>query len=139
MDVKKVFLDTNVVIYIIEPTRDNHKVSIELLENLVLNSFEICISKDMLTTIYYISKDKSFTLNFFKNLIFVDWTILDFSFDVINKATSLALEKNLDLEDLLQCLCAREYGCISFITNDKKFYNCGISIMDYDKFLKLKI
>lgn len=135
MDVKKVFLDTNVVIDIIEPTRDNHKASIELLENLVLNSFEICISKDMLTTIYYISKDKSFTLNFFKNLIFVDWIILDFSFDVINKATSLALEKNLDLEDLLQCLCAKEYGCIALITNDKKFYNCGISVMDYDKIL----
>lgn len=89
----------------------------------------------MLTTLYYISKDKKQTLRFFKDLIFIDWNVLIFGMGTIGKATELALEKDVDLEDVLQCLCAKESDCNILITNDKKFYNCGIEVLTVEKFL----
>ncbi len=89
----------------------------------------------MLSTLFYISKDKNATLEFFQNVIFIDWTVLSFGKIVIQNATKLSLEKNLDLEDLLQCLCAKENQCDILITNDKKFYECGISIMTLDEYI----
>jgi len=44
--------------------------------------------------------------------------------------------KEQDLEDALQCLCAKENNCTLLITNDKKFVDCGIEIMNYERFLK---
>ena len=51
------------------------------------------------------------------------------------KAIDLSLEKKLDLEDVLQCLCAKENECRVFITHDKRFYDCGVEIMTSEEFL----
>ena len=42
-----------------------HNSPVKLIEYLPLNNYEICISEDMLTTIYYITKKKDSVLNFF--------------------------------------------------------------------------
>jgi len=55
---------------------------------------------------------------------------------VIKNAIDLSLEKSLDLEDMLQCLSAKENGCKALITNDKKFYDCGLAIYTAEEFLK---
>jgi predicted nucleic acid-binding protein len=91
--------------------------------------------EDMLTTLFYILKDKKNTLIFFENLVFVDWSVLTFGLDTIKLATRLSLEYDLDLEDVLQCLCAKENGCDVLITNDKKFYDCDMQIATIEKFL----
>jgi len=44
--------------------------------------------------------------------------------------------KEQDLEDTLQCLCAKENNCTLLITNNKKFVDCDIKIMNYERFLK---
>jgi len=132
----KIFLDTNVVVDIIDSSRATHKKAFELLEYLILSDYTICISEDMLTTLFYILKDKKATLMFFENLIFIDWEILIFSLDTIKLATSLSLEKDLDLEDMLQCLCAKENACDVLITNDKNFCECGIKVSTIEEFLK---
>ena len=93
------------------------------------------ISEDMLSTIFYINKDINQTLEFFK-VITKRWEIVPFGKEVIKNAINLSLEKNLDLEDMLQCLCAKENGCNTFITNDKKFYDCGISVYNANEFLE---
>jgi predicted nucleic acid-binding protein len=130
----KIYLDINIVVDIIDDSRVNHSMSIEMLEALVINDYEIYISEDMLSTIYYILKDKNKALLFFKNLIFIDWNILSFGLEIMKQATDLSLEKNLDLEDTLQCLCARENGCEVLITNDKTFSDCGIKIITLEEF-----
>jgi predicted nucleic acid-binding protein len=135
MIVNKIFLDTNIVADIIDKSRPNHNQSLELLKQLIFSDYEICISEDIITTLYYILKDKKSTLNFLKNVILIDWTILIFGKSVLNEAIELSLEKNVDLEDTLQCLCAKENGCKILITNDKKFYDCGISICTIEDFL----
>ena len=66
------------------------------------------------------------------------WQIVPFGKDVIKNAINLSLEKNLDLEDTLQCLCAKENGCDILITNNNKFYDCGVSIYTTEEFLKEK-
>ena len=136
MERTKIYFDTNIVLDMIDPSRHNHSKSIQLLKKFGLQEYQMYISEDMLSTIYYISKDKTSTLEFFENIIFIDWSILAFGTNVIKNATQEALQKNLDLEDLLQCLCAKENGCQILITNDKKFYDCGIKIVAYDYFEK---
>ena len=132
---KKVFLDTNIIIDILNSQRPNHLNATKLLENLIVNDIDIVISEDMLSTIFYIVKDKKRTLNFF-NVILEDWIVISFGKKIIAIAIELSLENNLDLEDTLQCLCAKENGCYALITHDNKFYNCGIDILTTEEFLK---
>ena len=131
----KIYLDTNVVADIIDETRMNHTISLKLLKYLALNNCNIYISEDMLTTLYYILKDKKEILIFFKNLVFIDWNVSAFGLDVIKSATNLSLENSFDLEDVLQCLCAKQNGCEVLITNDNKFYDCGLEIYKTVEFL----
>jgi len=138
MESNQVFLDTNIVADLIHSSRPNHVLSLKLLKYLVLNNYKICISEDMITTLYYILKDKVSTLGFLKNVVFRDWTILIFGESVLQEAVKVSLSKNLDLEDILQCLCAKENRCEVLITNDKKFYDCGLSVCTTEEFLKKK-
>jgi len=138
MDQNKIFLDTNIVADLIDTSRPNHIQTLELLKYLIVNNYEICISEDMITTLYYILKDKKSTLEFIENVIFTDWYILVFGENVLKEAVKVSSEKNLDLEDVLQCLCAKENGCEILITNDREFFNCGLSIYTTEEFLKEK-
>ncbi len=108
----------------------------ELWKIAVLKNIKILLSEDILTNVFYISKEKRKVLEFFK-LIQHRWKIVPFGKDVIQKSIDLSLEKDLDLEDVLQCLCANENGCDVFITNDKKFYDCGIKIMNCTEFIEM--
>ncbi len=134
MDFKKIFFDTNIVLDILNVSRldsDNAKL---LWKKLILNDCQIVISEDMLSTIFYINKNNEKTLEFFK-IIQNRWLIVPFGKEVIDNAIDLSLEKGLDLEDVLQCLCAKENGCEILITNDNKFYDCGVSIYTANEFL----
>ncbi len=82
METKRIFLDTNIVADIIHISRPNHNNSMILLKQLIFNNYEICISEDMITTLYYILKDKITTLGFLENVVFIDWTILTFGKNV---------------------------------------------------------
>jgi len=134
---KSVFLDTNIVIDIISSTRKGHKQALQLISYLLMNDYEIVISEDMLTTLFYISSHKQKTLLFIKEIILVDWKIVSFGRDIVKKAIDLSLKKGLDLEDVLQCLCAKENGCEILITQDKSFYDCGLSISTVEEFFKI--
>ncbi len=130
MDNKNIFLDTNIVIDFLDSTRENHNLSVKLMEELISEDYKIFISEDMLSTIYYLIKDKQKVLMFLKDIL-AEWNIVSFDKDVISQAIEISLEKKTDFEDMLQCLTAKKYNCI-LITNDRKFINCGIEIMDYN-------
>lgn len=133
---KNIFLDTNVVVDIIDVQRQNHQSANILIKKLILNNYQIVVSEDMLSTIFYISKDKQKTLEFFK-VIQKRWIISAFGNDVLHRGIEISLEKHLDLEDVLQCLCAKENGCKVLITDDNQFYDCGMNIMSINKFLEI--
>ena len=130
-----VFLDTNVVADMIDAKRERHPLALELLKRLMLGKYRIVISEDMLSTLYYISKDKKATLEFFEHIVFVDWDVVSFGKETLHRATQLALENSADLEDTLQCLCAAREKCGMLVTEDRRFVKCGIEILDYEKAL----
>ena len=131
----KVLLDVNVIIDFIDPHRQRHQDAVSLLQYLLMNSYDICVTEDMLSTIYYITKNKEKTLRFFEDVILKRWIVLSFGTEVLTQAVSMSLETKKDFEDLLQCLCAKNNGCKMVITNDVKFYNCGITTMTTKTFL----
>lgn len=137
MQKNKIYLDTNIVADMIDKSRQNHKSSVTLLKKAITHNYTVCISEDMLSTLYYISKNKRVTLEFFKNIIFIDWQILSFGKDIIESATDISFENDHDLEDILQCLCAKENGCFALITNESKFYDCGLKVCTADVFLEV--
>lgn len=136
MEKSSVYLDTNIVVDMIDGGRANHGLSLALLKKLMLEDYDIFISEDMLSTLYYISNDKRATLEFFENIIYVDWQVVPFGMDVIKEATHLSLNEGVDLEDTLQCLCAKNNKCMILVTNDKKFVGCGIDVVGYERSLK---
>ena len=131
---KKIFLDINIVIDFLEQRRRQHHKVVELIEYLTVNNYDICISEDMLTTIYYVSKEKQTVLRFLKT-VNQRWQVLHFGKETISEAIAMSLENALDLEDMLQCLCARANGCM-MITHDKTFYDCGVVITTAEEFLE---
>ncbi|PCI65524.1 MAG: PIN domain-containing protein [Piscirickettsiaceae bacterium] len=131
----KIFLDINVVVDFIESSRSRHQKAVELIQYLTINDYAIHISEDMLTTIYYIAKNKKGVLNFLRNIV-DDWRILSFGQQVIKTGIDLSLKHGLDLEDVLQCLCAKENNCAVFITNDNKFCDCGLPVQQVGEFLQ---
>jgi len=133
---QKVFLDTNIVLDFLDKKRPNYKKSIQLISMLIKNKTEIYISEDMLSTIFYISKDKENVLRFFE-MICQKWFVVEYGSELIAKAVSTCLaNKGQDLEDTLQCLCAKKYECTFVITSDKGFVDCGVEVVDYDMFLE---
>ena len=135
MEHKKVFFDANILLDIIITERKGNLYAKELWKYLVLKSIDIVISEDILTNVFYISKNKKDALTFFE-LIQDRWEIVPFGKKVIRNAIKHSLENNLDLEDQLQCLCAKENECQILITNDKKFYGCGLDVLSAEAFLE---
>lgn len=132
---RRIFLDTNIVADIIDARRANHTQAIKVMEKLIEDDCRVCISEDILTTLFYISKSKTETLEFFKNVIFVDWEILSFGKNILQEGVDIALQEGVDLEDTLQCLCAKHNGCEMIITNDGGFFACGLDIVGIEQFL----
>ena len=130
----RVFLDTNIILDFLDDIRPGYANAVKLVEFLSLNNTEIYISEDMISTVFYIHNNNKQTLEFFQYVL-KRWSIVSFGLQLMKEAVDISLEKGLDLEDLLQCLCAKKYSCDALITNDKKFYNCGITIFTSKQFL----
>ena len=134
---KKLFLDINIVIDIIDEARASHLNAKNMLIKIIEQDYEIYISEDVITTIYYVLKGNIKVLYFFKNIV-NRWNVVSFGKDVIEESIDFSIRNNSDLEDTLQCMCAKKNGCKTFITSDKKFIDCGIEILDYEQFLSKK-
>jgi predicted nucleic acid-binding protein len=129
------FLDTNIIIDLIEFTREEHQTAVNLLNSILKNKYQIVISEDMLTTIFYLAKKDKLKALKFLDVIQKKWKIATFGRTIIKNAINISLKNNLDLEDVLQCLCAKNHQCDTIITNDKYFYDCGIKIQTASEFL----
>ncbi len=134
---KRVFLDVNIVVDILDTKRKSHIDTKKLLNVIYKNDIEIVISEDMLSTIFYIVKDKKAVLNFFK-VIQKSWVVSPFGDEVVKNSVELALRESVDFEDVLQCLCAKHNQCDTLITNDNNFIDCGLSICTVYEFLNEK-
>ena len=92
-------------------------------------------SEDMLSTIFYISKDKEKVLLFFETII-DKWSVVPYGKELISEAIiECKMTKGQDLEDTLQCLCAKKHNCTYIVTSDKGFIDCGVEVISYDDML----
>ena len=133
---KKIFLDTNIVLDFLDKKRPFHAQAKALMAKLIMEEYSIFISEDMLSTIFYISKEKEKVLLFFETII-VKWLVVPYGVALISEAIRVCkTDKGQDLEDTLQCLCAKEHGCVCIVTSDKGFIDCGVEVLSYDEMLR---
>lgn len=131
----RVFLDTNVVLDFLDKQRKNHEKAKELFVHIATKNLQVVISEDMLSTIYYIEKNRERVLEFYKNIVIKNWVIAPFGTDVIKNSVDMSLQNGSDLEDLLQCYCAMKEGCHFLITGDSEFCGCGIKAYGIGEYL----
>jgi len=132
---KKIFLDTNIVLDFLDKKRPLHHQAKTLMQKLILEDYEIYISEDMLSTIFYISKEKEQVLSFF-TMIMHKWSVVSYGNSLIVEAIKICQENSgQDLEDTLQCLCAKKHQCIYIVTSDKGFVECGVEVVGYEQLL----
>ncbi|CAA6808223.1 MAG: Putative nucleic acid-binding protein [uncultured Sulfurovum sp.] len=132
---KNIFLDTNIILDFLDKKRPLHTESKALISKLITEDYSIFISEDMLSTIFYISKDKEKVLLFFETII-DKWSVVPYGVALISQAiTNCKTHQGQDLEDTLQCLCAKKHDCVYIITSDKGFVDCGVEVLNYDEML----
>ena len=133
---KNNYLDANIVLDLLDSTRSSYSTSKKVFIIIIEQNLKIFISEDILTTIYYMVKNKNLVLDFFETILDF-WEIVPFDSKSISEAITLCKSKlNLDFEDVIQSLTAKKFGCETIISNDKNFYNCGIKIKSGEEFLK---
>jgi predicted nucleic acid-binding protein len=128
--VKKIFLDTNIILDFLDNERPHYHDAVRLITTLTAQGWHIYISEDMMSTIFYLRKDPSQVLDFF-DYILSHWHIVPYGYELMRKAVESARTHQADLEDTLQCLCAREHGCTLIVTEDRGFVTCGVEVSDY--------
>ncbi len=134
---KSIFLDTNIILDILDSDRKNHHLARKLLEKIIEDEYNVTIGEDMLSTIFYIIKNKPAVLRFFETIL-RHWTVSPFGKETISDAIALCLKtEHQDFEDTLQCLCAKQNACGALITHDKNFIDCGIKILTISEFLEI--
>ncbi len=134
----RIFLDANIIVDLLDTSRKDSISSLKVLAIAVANDFEMAISEDILTTVYYVAKKsvaRKKILLFFK-MIEDEFDILNFKKGVIKKSIRLCQKNSrLDFEDTLQAVCAQEHDCDMIITNDKKFPKLKIPVKTTKDFL----
>lgn len=136
---KTVFLDTNIILDIVDSERENHEHAKNLLRKTIKEDSTVVISEDMLSTVYYIVKNKKAVLSFFQTII-QQWHVVAFGQKVISSAINYCLNnEGADFEDALQCFCAIENKCDLLISHDRNFIDCGIKVSSIKLFLHYEV
>lgn len=124
----RVFLDTSVILDLLDDQRPFHASSRALIATLIDEGHTIIIAEDMLTTIYCIARNKQVVLEFFESIT-QEWVVAPFGLPLIHDAITICKSNpQLDFEDTLQALLAKSQGCSILYTNDSGFQAEGITI-----------
>jgi len=139
VNLKKVFVDGNVIIDIFEEKRVNHKYSIKAIRILLSKKVELLTSSDLITTIYYVlSKiDKRKALSDIEKVVDI-FSVIPFGKEDVKKAIRLMKQdkKFKDLEDTLQYVLAKKEKCQLILSNDDSFYSPDIEVLNTQEFCK---
>ena len=140
MNIKKVFVDANVIIDTFDESRKEHNTSIKAIEYLLSKEeIELYTSCDLITTVYYVLKKKSGKESIYDIESALDiYNLIPFSNYEIKEAINL-MKKNKnfkDLEDTLQYVLAKKERCDLILSNDKEFYSPDIQIFTTSEFIE---
>ncbi len=131
----KIFFDANILIDVSDTSRPSYAESRALLDRLLdhIDNFTFYTSCDLMTTIYYILRQKLDKKEALSQIILINKLIVvvEFGNDEIEEAVKLMEEndKYTDLEDTIQYIMARKEKCDYIITNDKRFVADDIPVL----------
>lgn len=117
----KVFVDTNVLIDFLKPSRDGHALALDCFHVLLDGKVDAAIStQSMLDAAYVCSKEKDFDGSHFRETVEMLTSRTNVNaIDFFNIRTALR-DPNPDIEDSAQIAFAYENVCDYIITNDAK-------------------
>jgi hypothetical protein len=136
---KKIFLDANILVDFIDDQREHHLLAKSIILNGLHAGDEIFTSCDIVTTLYYVSAktDKNRALN---EIVKINsfCKVIEFTNYEVSQTCTLMLEdqKFKDLEDTIQYVLAKKYGCDVIITNDKNFHSPDVTLCTSKAFLE---
>ena len=125
---RKVFLDFNILLDLIDTKRDTSSKTIEFIMNLKGNyKVSFYTSSNFVYTISFILRknNNQEIINYIKTIIEeLELNLVDFKTNILT-ISELFLDKTKlnDLEDILMIFTAIEYNCNFFLTNDKEILN----------------
>ena len=131
---KKVFLDTNIIVDLIADRRPFSKYAIEIFNKAEEKKIEIFTSSHSIATTHYLLKkylDEKPLREVLYNLL--DYlTVVPVDIDILKKGLR---SKHKDFEDAIQILCASSIAKIDCIVtrNTKDFKDCEILVMTPDE------
>ena len=131
---KKVFLDTNIIVDLIADRRPFSKYAIEIFNKAEEKKIEIFTSSHSIATTHYLLKkylDEKPLREVLYNLL--DYlTVIPVDIDVLKKGLR---SKHKDFEDAIQIFCASSIEKIDCIVtrNTKDFKDCEILVMTPDE------
>ena len=124
MQNRRLFIDTNIILDLLDDKRKYHLDSKKLIQKCLSEDIVVAISDDIITTVYYLSQKqvKRDKLLSFIKFLNNNFEILTFDYEVIEESINICLEHiNFDFKDTLQAICAKKYKFYTLVTNDKKF------------------
>ncbi len=139
MNIKKIFVDANVIIDTFDETRKESDKSVKTIRYLLSQEeIELYTSCDLITTVYYVLRKKygKEALYNIEDALYV-YNLIPFSNYEVQQAISIMKEDTnfKDLEDTLQYVLAKKEGCDLILTNDKNFYSPDIKTISTLEFL----
>jgi len=132
---KKVFLDTNIIIDLIADRKPFSKYAIEIFQLAEENKLQIFTSSHSIATTHYLLKkyldEKSLREVLYNLLDFL--TVVPVNIDIIKKGLR---SNHKDFEDSIQILCASSIEKMNYIiTRDRKdFKGSEIPVLSPDEF-----
>lgn len=121
---RKVFIDTNIIISYLDKSRKNHNEAERLVEKLYQNSIVMVFSEDIVTNVVYNCKEREKAVEFF---MFTNndkkFKIVSFGKKILQNACEYYLKNGVfsnkaDFEDILQYFSALDEGCDKIYTDD---------------------
>ena len=133
---KKIFVDTNIIVDLIADRRPFSKFAIEIFSKAQDKKLKLYTSSHSIATTHYLLKkyiEEKELRNVFYNLL--DYIqVIPVDLDVIKKGLK---SKHKDFEDAIQMLCAysiEKMDCI-VTRNSKDFRDCEIPVLSPDEFV----
>ncbi len=126
----KIFVDTNIFLDLILK-REHYKEALLILNAIEKKHFEAFILDITILNIDYIAKKQTKDIRDFLRAINTLFNIIGGSNLSVRKALDL---DNMDLEDNLQYISAKESKCNLIITNDRKFISKDIKLFSSEEF-----
>ena len=128
----KIFIDTNIFLDLILK-REYYKEAMIILNSVEKKLFEATVLDITILNIDYIAKKQVKDIREFLKLLNNLFIVVGATNEMIEFALNL---KNIDLEDNLQYICAKNSDVKCIITNDKNFYAPDMELINSADFIE---